>query len=322
MSEIKHQWNGSVLTVISDSGASSADLRGPIGHTGPRGPQGPGGVIYNEEGKVIVDLSNYYLKEEVDGLIDNVDVDLSAYTTKTELTEAIANENLATKEYVSAEIAKAQLEGADIDTSNLVTFEDLEASKVVVDGATITQAADGVISTTLGGSIIPVTVSKIINQPISNYNYIYLSTTPGPLNELPFDQDTVLTIQIKYANGTADTIIGSINEKVFDLDNLFNEFDFQVDKQGLAFIRGIANRMSRTSDNKYSILFHIVPLSTTQYDHMIINEITVAIGVEPAGTYVPVDARFIPIDNETLTIKDGKLTVVSPVLASSEEEYY
>ena len=38
-----HSWNGSVLTVTSASGTSSADLVGPQGPTGATGPQGPAG---------------------------------------------------------------------------------------------------------------------------------------------------------------------------------------------------------------------------------------------------------------------------------------
>lgn len=45
---IKHYWNGTVLTIESDSGISSADLKGAKGDTGIRGPQGAQG-----EGKVL-----------------------------------------------------------------------------------------------------------------------------------------------------------------------------------------------------------------------------------------------------------------------------
>lgn len=38
--QIKHSWNGTVLTIESDSGISSADLKGAKGDTGIRGPQG------------------------------------------------------------------------------------------------------------------------------------------------------------------------------------------------------------------------------------------------------------------------------------------
>jgi hypothetical protein len=42
MSGFKHSWNGTILTITSDSGTSSADLKGDLG---PRGPQGPAGLI-------------------------------------------------------------------------------------------------------------------------------------------------------------------------------------------------------------------------------------------------------------------------------------
>lgn len=38
---ITHEWNGTVLTITSDSGTSSMDLKGD---TGIRGPQGPAGT--------------------------------------------------------------------------------------------------------------------------------------------------------------------------------------------------------------------------------------------------------------------------------------
>lgn len=40
---ISHSWEGAVLTVTSDSGTASADLRGPAGPQGERGEQGPAG---------------------------------------------------------------------------------------------------------------------------------------------------------------------------------------------------------------------------------------------------------------------------------------
>ena len=42
--KIYHKWDGTVLTITSDSGTSSVDLKGPKGDTGVRGPQGPAGT--------------------------------------------------------------------------------------------------------------------------------------------------------------------------------------------------------------------------------------------------------------------------------------
>lgn len=43
MGNIYHEWNGTVLTVTSDSGTSSADLKGAQGDMGVRGAQGIAG---------------------------------------------------------------------------------------------------------------------------------------------------------------------------------------------------------------------------------------------------------------------------------------
>lgn len=144
---VEHIWNGTVLTVISDSGASSADLKGQKGDTGPRGPQGPCGVILNEQGQVVVDLAPYYTGEEVDNKIAAAleSADLTGYPTEAEMATYVSSalgpyatkedvENVevdltgyATETYVKTEIIKAQLEGAGIDTSGFATKDDLAA---------------------------------------------------------------------------------------------------------------------------------------------------------------------------------------------------
>lgn len=113
--QIFHEWNGTVLTITSDSGTSSADLKG-VGEMGPRGPQGPAGVSVGEGGNV--DLSNYYTKNEtyskteVDEKIAAVPggetVDLSNYYTKKET---------YSKTEVDQKIAEAQLSGGEVDLS-------------------------------------------------------------------------------------------------------------------------------------------------------------------------------------------------------------
>ena len=90
---ITHSWQGTVLTITSDSGTSSADLQGGKGDTGPRGAQGPAGIIVNPDGTIdtsqyatetyvnekiaqveagSVDLTNYYTKAQVDAKIPDI----------------------------------------------------------------------------------------------------------------------------------------------------------------------------------------------------------------------------------------------------------
>lgn len=56
---IKHEWNGTILTITSDSGTSSADLRGATGATGARGARGLRGERGNgatiEDGVIATD---------------------------------------------------------------------------------------------------------------------------------------------------------------------------------------------------------------------------------------------------------------------------
>lgn len=52
----KHSWNGTVLTITSDSGTSSADLKGAKGDDGARGPQGaPGDSSTSGGSDILID---------------------------------------------------------------------------------------------------------------------------------------------------------------------------------------------------------------------------------------------------------------------------
>ena len=128
--QIFHEWNGTVLTITSDSGTSSADLKG-VGEMGPRGPQGPAGISVGEGGSV--DLSNYYTKNEtyskteVDKKIADIPagetVDLSNYYTKTETDQ---------------KIAEAQLAGGEVDLSGYRQKTDNEfTGSITVDGKVV-----------------------------------------------------------------------------------------------------------------------------------------------------------------------------------------
>ena len=113
--EIKHEWNGTILTITSDSGTSSADLKGDKGDKGCRGPQGRAGVIVNADGTV--DMSGYATEAYVDEQIVKVNtggaVDLSGY---------------ATKQYVDEKIAEGGGGSTDVDLSNYYTKSETNAA--------------------------------------------------------------------------------------------------------------------------------------------------------------------------------------------------
>ena len=72
MSGFKHSWNGTILTITSDSGTSSADLKGSAGDIGPRGPQGPAGVSIGANGNIDINslLRVIFSFDEATGRLD------------------------------------------------------------------------------------------------------------------------------------------------------------------------------------------------------------------------------------------------------------
>ena len=71
-----HSWSGTILTITSASGTSSADLKGDKGDTGPQGPQGDKG----DKGDTPVKGVNYYTQDDK---IEMVNAVLSALPTWT-----------------------------------------------------------------------------------------------------------------------------------------------------------------------------------------------------------------------------------------------
>ena len=104
--KITHKWTGTVLTITSDSGSSSVDLKGSVGDMGPRGCQGPAGVVYNQDGEIV--MAGFATEQYVNDMIDNID--MGEYATKTDVENAIKAipepdwSAYATKQYVSEQI--------------------------------------------------------------------------------------------------------------------------------------------------------------------------------------------------------------------------
>lgn len=122
--EIKHEWNGTVLTITSDSGTSSVDLKGEKGDTGCRGPQGRAGVILNGDGTI--DWNGYATETYVDEQITRVNtggsIDLSNYTTKTYVDKKIADIEAGNTADLNNYYTKAQTENAISTAINAIEF--------------------------------------------------------------------------------------------------------------------------------------------------------------------------------------------------------
>jgi hypothetical protein len=112
--EIKHEWNGTILTIISDSGISSMDLKGSKGDDGCRGPQGPAGVIVDANGNI--DWNGYATEQWVTEQIASVsEVDMSDYYTRNETNVIVNNavagnlSGYATEEYVNNKVIESEV---------------------------------------------------------------------------------------------------------------------------------------------------------------------------------------------------------------------
>lgn len=151
---IEHSWNGTILTITSDSGTSSMDLKGGPGDIGPRGPQGPAGIIVNPDGTI--NFNGYATEQYVNDKVAELerDVELEDYYTKDETLALIPDtSDFATKLYVDQAIEAIDIE--DIDLSNYYTKSEVDAA---IDYAKPEDGKDGQSAThSWNGSVLTIT---------------------------------------------------------------------------------------------------------------------------------------------------------------------
>lgn len=217
--EIKHSWNGTVLTITSDSGVSSCDLRGKQGDRGVRGAQGRAGVILNANGTVNMEgyATEAYVEDlfaSIEGGGGNVDVDMSNYYTKAE---------------IDATIAELQLSGgggsgggsSNNATITLTNREDW-LSKTIADGTNISISAawssteDG-IST--GAGILTIMVDGVIKHTSS------VPQGKFTVNVTPYISvgNNSVRVGVTDVYGNARSIIYSINVVSLILESSFDK---------------------------------------------------------------------------------------------------
>lgn len=187
---ITHSWNGTVLTITSDSGTSSADLQGGKGDTGPRGAQGPAGIIVNPDGTIdtsqyatetyvnekiaqveagSVDLTNYYTKAQVDakipditGLASQTWVENKGYLTSHQSLKTINGESIVGTGNIT-------ISGGSADLSNYYTKEQIDAKGYLTEHQSLANyALKSEIPT------VPTNVSYFTNDA----GYLTLATLP------------------------------------------------------------------------------------------------------------------------------------------------
>lgn len=366
---IYHVWNGTILTITSDSGTSSMDLKGGEGDTGCRGPQGPPGVVLDEQGNVIVDLSNYYTREEVDLALENVEpqeIDLSNYATvdyvgqtvnnqfdvientltdyytKLETDTAITNATsglattsyvdsqidgieipttdltgYATETYVTTEIAKAQLEGAGVDTSGFATKDDLADYKVNVDDLSIKINDNGVLSTTIGGGFKGYAAQIPVNKTLE-----ILNGKVAPDFDFHFEGGETYCLEFKYSDGVVDTVIGKFPSPVAAAvsDN------FIVEDSDITYLRppskGAPIFGTKGKNKTYYLIIVLEFNSNIDTSLIYLDELCVSLGNKSTGTLEFIKAQYIPVDGVTTTIENGKLVALAGGTIDGLSNYY
>lgn len=325
MSEIRHEWTGSVLTITSASGTSSADLKGPKGDTGPRGPQGPAGIILDEEGNVKVDLSKYYTSDEVDAKLENVD--LEGYATEEYVRLQVTNNqpdlsNYATHNYVSTEIAKAQLSGggsgSGVDLSGYATKDDLNdyatkaelddiknngtAANVDIDNKTIVRDGGGKLRTALGGAEY-VTGNLIFESYASTW--VLDSPNTGGMS----------TDGADYRIGNSTYNFDDYGKQYLVVINWADGTQTQEWHKNYDATTG--DTMTYQTGSKDSRVYIYHKTTTTVYyyrkgltDASKIIDLSIYDG-EVETVVEPINAKFVPVDGETIIVnEDGKLAAV------------
>ena len=122
---ITHSWAGTVLTITSDSGTSSSDLKGATGDTGIRGPQGPKGEKGNGIDSVNGQIGDVVLTyEDVGALPDTYIPPVTKVNSKTgevtltyEDVGALPNTYVAPVTSVNTKTGAVQLTYSDVNAA-------------------------------------------------------------------------------------------------------------------------------------------------------------------------------------------------------------
>lgn len=128
---VTHRWNGTVLTITSDSGTSSMDLAGPKGDKGCRGPQGRCGVILDADG--VIETDGYATEEYVDNQIAAIEL-LPGPMGPSGVDGTVAFDELT-------DAQRASLKGDKGDKGDAFTYEDFTEEQLA--GLVGPQGPDG-----------------------------------------------------------------------------------------------------------------------------------------------------------------------------------
>ena len=194
---ITHKWNGTVLTITSDSGTSSCDLQGGKGDTGIRGPQGPAGTTKSFEAELAIE------RERIDNIValpdgsttgdaELIDIRVGADGT------TYSSAGTAVREQVKKITTELNLMSDAIGKEQLDTYTEVQLFDSNTDawlsGALLSDGS-GVINTTGNYGLknrhikLDVSGAETVNITLNNYVPIETGVSAATLRYAQYDAD-------------------------------------------------------------------------------------------------------------------------------------
>ena len=208
MEGIKHYWNGTILTVVSDSGISSCDLKGAKGDDGARGAQGAAGGAINDVSLIdkSLEIENYAADAKTVGdkfkaINSTITAEISKgfadiNSNNSIITNATGSNTILVQDSGNAPLAGLNVYGKTRKCANLIPYPYYANGTHTLNGVTWTVNADG--SVTANGTATANSIFVISNYktPVSAGTY----TLSGiPVN----GSATTFMIQTANRNGFA-----------------------------------------------------------------------------------------------------------------------
>lgn len=216
---ISHSWNGTILTITSDSGTSSADLKGDIGI---RGPQGPAGGAINDVGLIDKGLT-----------IENFAADAKATGDRIEEVREsilnIVNENDRSNSIISSASGDIVTlnDSSDKGIANIYVY-----GKTIQNGTPTPEAPIALNSTGDNGSLTVTVCGKNLLKPRSSYTQngiTYTANTDGSVSVRGTASDTAYYVtSLNFPVGTYIVNGAPSGSKIGELDMYINARDINT----------------------------------------------------------------------------------------------
>ena len=203
MGNIYHEWNGTVLTVTSDSGTSSCDLKGAKGDMGVRGAQGAKGDAYftyedltpEQKEELISEVDRDYISSNFSNVLrstvalgNNGNITLTDVSPiKHKVKIKVSSKNLATVSQVTVPYTDVTVFKGEITGDFVLSFKNNLTGVSNKSITLFTYVLDGQIINCSSYTTSPVKLSGTLTEVIMrNWN----AATGGSIDEIMLELGT------------------------------------------------------------------------------------------------------------------------------------